>query len=407
MTRSLNFLSLSRPLFYLLLLSFYIIETDSTPLLAFYVVSTALFVTTSAVIVRWIPAPPAWPAYCLYAEIGWATVLTMVANLDAPPGPAPALFTAIFASLFIDLDRRQVRPVLAAVTSLWILSFWPALKQDGLLVALFQVGIYGSFNLFAAGMGSLMRGLTEEKERSEELLAQVKESQAALERAHRQLQESAGRQQEMAVLEERQRLAREIHDSVAHNLTALVVQIQAARRLLELAPQQTAEGLARCEEMARQALLETRQAVRALHPSGLNQQSEVEALRRLGRDFGAATGILVTVEADEPSRQLPPDPLRLEQLYRIFQEAMTNAHRHGQARRIEGRLALQDGMLELTITNDGAPPTSLEPGVGLRAMAERARALGGTIAFEPGGPGLTIRVTAPVKQEAAVRHGLG
>lgn len=106
--------------------------------------------------------------------------------------------------------------------------------------------------------------------------------------------------------------------------------------------------MGRCEEMAREALQEARRAVRALHPAGLEQQTDVEALRRLARDYAIATGMQVEVTA-----------------------------------------------------GDAAPPTSLGPGVGLRSMSERARSIGGEIAFEPGSPGLTIRVMVPVKQEVA------
>lgn len=396
-----NFLALSRPLFYLILHSFYIVNTDSVPLLALYTVSMAFFLTSSAVINRWIPARLPWLTGLLYLEILWTFIFVLIMGFQMPNGPAAALFSPLFVTLFFDLERRWLKPTLILTTLLFLLSLAPTARYLSPSLLLFQAAIYGAFNLFSAAMGALMRHLRDEKERSEALLAQVRDSRTALERAHRQLTESAARAQEMAVLEERQRLAREIHDSVAHNLTALVVQIQVVRRLHGHSSQQpSTESLTRCEEMARHALLETRQAVRALHPAGLGGQSEVEALGRLGRDFGAATGIAVTVEADESLLHLPPNPNRLEQLYRIFQEAMTNAHRHGQAQRVTGRLALTENSLELTITNDGCPPANLDPGVGLRAMRERAASLGGSIAFEPEESGLTIRVTVPVKQEA-------
>lgn len=393
-------LSLIRPFFFLLLLSFYMLGTDSTPLLALYAVSAGFFVTSSAVLVEWIPAPRSWIITTLYLEISWGAILSLLVAIHQPNGPMPALFSPILVALFFHLDRRWLKPTLAATAALWLLSFLPGAGERPLFETLFTIGLYGAFNLFSAAMGSLMRDLRDEKERSEELLARVRESRAALERAHRQLTESAARQQEMAVLEERQRLAREIHDSVAHSLTALVVQLQAARRLLDRSPEQSAAGLRQCEETARHALLETRQAVRALHPDGLSQLTELEALRRLGRDFGAATGMIITVDADEAARSVQPDPNRLEQLYRIFQEALTNAHRHGRARQVSGHLACSGDTLELTISNDGEPPASLEPGVGLRSMAERAASLGGQILHETSAAGLTIRVTVPTRREA-------
>ena len=227
------------------------------------------------------------------------------------------------------------------------------------------------------------------------------DSRSALERAHRQLQESAARQQEMAVLQERQRLAREIHDSVAHGLTTLVVQTQAARRLFDKDPDRARETIAKCEEMARDALQETRRAVRALHPSGLEQQTDLEALRRLARDWGLATGMAVEVTADEGALALAPDPNRLEQLYRIFQESLTNAQRHGRAQSASARLQVANGVLSLFIENDGIAPTGLDPGIGLKSMQERAGSLGGSVSFQPREHGLQIHVWIPLQREVA------
>lgn len=393
-------LSLSRPAVSLLVITFYTQASrlDRPAELALYAVGSAFFLVSSALLIGWIPCPPRWQAPLLYMELGFATLLTGVASVYHPGGPISILFSPVAVTIYLCTDRRRWPLFTAALFSAWILSSLPDWSRSEL--PFYQAGIYGSAVFVSACVGVLIRTLAEQKQRSEQLLDQVERSQEALERAHRQLQESAARQQEMAVLEERQRLARDIHDSVAHTLTALVVQIQAGRRMLERSPEQAAEIIARCEQVARSALQETRQAVRALHPAGLEQGSEVDALRKLGDDFSFATGIQVTVEADPAAAALPPDPERLTQLYRIFQEALTNAHRHGQARTVRARLAVTGGQLLLTISNDGRSPDRLDPGVGFRSMLERARSMDGSLTFTPGPRGLTIRVTIPIRQEA-------
>jgi len=396
----LNFLSLARVGFFFLIHLFYLMTAPSTATSALYVVSAAFLVTTSAMTVGWIPIPRGWKTHLFAVELIWCAALNLAVGLLDPGGPMMAVFSVLFVSVFMALEPKWWRAGTIITTAAWLLSAIPEWWNEIGLYIFLNIAVFGSFHLFAGAVGALVRNLQDEKERSEQLLREVESSQAALQRAHRQLQESAARQQEMAVLEERQRLAREIHDSVAHGLTTLVVQIQAARRLMERSPEQATDSLVRCEEMARQALLETRQAVRALHPAGLGQASELEALIRLGRDFGAATGIQVTISADEAVKALPPDPQRVEQLYRIFQEAMTNAHRHGDAKAVRGELRRTPEGLEMLIRNDGAPPLSMEPGVGLRSMAERAKSLGGSIRYEPEEHGLTIRVTVPINQEA-------
>lgn len=401
MVLSQRLLAVSRVVVILVVLSVYMADTgQGSPIRALHAVSAAFLLASSAVIVGWIPAAGRWRALLLWFEIGAVTCLNWVASEHAPGGPMPALYAPIAVSLPHALHRRQWAAAAVAVAVGWALTSLLGARSVPGPWMYAEFGIYGSLLLFSGSVGLLTRNLVDEKERSDALLRQVDASRAALQRAHRQLQETAARQQELAVLEERQRLARDIHDSVAHCLTALVVQIQAARRLLERAPEQAAATVARCEEMAREALQETRRAVRALHPSGLERQAEADALRRLGRDFGLATGMSVEVTADSAALALPADPARLEQLYRIFQDALTNAHRHGQAKRVQASLSVSGGQLHLSIHNDGVPPQGLVPGMGLKSMVDRARSLGGAIRFEPGQEGLTVHVAIPLGREA-------
>ena len=400
MKEQLSYLSVSRPVTCLVVLIFYVTIAPTPGQLAFYVVSAAFFLASSAILVDWIPAPDIWKRRVLWAELILAGLLTYVGGALAYSGPMQILYMPIMISMGLSHPSGTSRPAMVATAAIWALSSLPSWLQPGAYPFL-QIGIYGGLLMFSASTGRLIRSLGEEKVRSEELLRRVNQSQTALERTHRQLQATAASQQAMAVVEERQRLAREIHDSVAHQLTALIVQTQVARRLVQRAPDQASEVITRCEAIAREALQETRRAVRALHPSGLEQQHDADALERLGRDFGIATGISITVTADEASRALAPDPQRLEQLYRIFQEALTNAHRHGQATDVTAALSLEGDHLHLCIRNNGTPPARMEPGVGLKSMEERVHGLGGSILFSPGVVGLSIHVRVPVRQEVS------
>lgn len=403
MSWSMRFLTFSRPLTLLACMTVYVIDPRVTPAsLALYVVSAAFFVASSAIINDWIPADYKWQFWTLWAEIALITYINWHSLRYYDNNAATAAFMVSTVSIPLTLARRHWRPALVAVMGGWLLTSVIGMRlYANWNEAIFVTLIFGGAMLFFASTGVLMTDLREEKARSEQLLKEGSDSRTALERAHRQLQETAASQQHLAVLEERQRLAREIHDSVAHGLTALVVQTQAARRLLAKDPEKALETVARCEEMAREALQETRRAVRALHPSGLEQVTDLDALQRLARDYGIATGMEIEVQADDGARTLPPNHERLEQLYRIFQEALTNAQRHGGATVVTARLATTPTTLTFSITNNGAPPVNMDPGVGLKSMSERARSMGGTIAFEPGPVGLTIRVTVPIKQEVA------
>ncbi|HYF94242.1 MAG TPA: sensor histidine kinase [Symbiobacteriaceae bacterium] len=394
--------SLSRPLTLVACMVVFVTDPRLTaPSLALYVVSAAFFITSSAVILGWLSAGYRWQFWTTWVELALITYLNWHSLYYYGNNAGTVCYVVAAVSIPLVLDRKAWKAGFLILAASLIVTTATAMRNEPWQQTILVMLIFCGAMLFMGSTGVLLRNLEKERDRSRRLLKEVTESRAALERAHRQLQESAARQQEMAVIEERQRLAREIHDSVAHGLTALVVQTQAARKLLARDPARAAETVAKCEEMARDALQETRRAVRALHPSGLEQRSDVEALQRLARDYGIATEMRVEVRADEGARSLAPDPARLEQLYRIFQESLTNAHRHGQAKSVVATLSVADGMLTLVITNDGEAPCCLDPGVGLKSMSERAHAIGGTFEIEPDTVGLTVRVTVPLKQEVA------
>lgn len=400
MKNTMNLLSLSRPLALVTVLVIYMTQKEVTPAgLALYAVSVAFFLASSAVVVQWIPSTQRWQDAVLWAEIAVVTVLSAYTSAVYHSDGITTLYMPIMATIPILADRRQWRLGFGAITVSFVAT--SLLFEPWGQASILSLMVYAAALAFFGSTGVLMRNLTDAQAESRRLLGEVTDSRAALERAHRQLQESAARQQEMAVLEERARLAREIHDSVAHGLTVLVVQTQAARKLLDRDPARALDTIVKCEAMAREALQETRRAVRALHPSGLEQQTDVGALRRLALDYSMAANMAVVVTADEAAEALPPDYRRLEQLFRIFQEALTNAHRHGHAKAVRAELTVAGNNLLVVISNDGLTPATLEPGFGLKSMAERAQSIGGQLSLEPNDHGLTLRVTVPLKQEVA------
>lgn len=404
MKQGMQILALSRPVTMILVVVLYVIWAEfRIPELAVLTISAAFFLVSNAVLLKRLAVPRAWVRRVWWLELAWITGLTLISHRWVPHGPMQILFYPAMVTLFSALERREWRQGAVIISAAWVAAAVPGWVTWTGGNSLASAALYGTLLLFSGSSGYVIQALTEERERTAALLKQVADSQSALERAHRQLQQSLASQQEMAVLHERQRLAREIHDGVAHALTALVVQVQAGRRLLERSPEESVATLRRCEEMAREALQETRRAVRALHPGGLEQASCLTALERLGRDFGLATGIEVVVTADEAAGALPPDPQRVEQLYRIFQEALTNAHRHGHAHRVRADLRITAGRLTLSISNDGLSPSSLEPGLGLKSMQERMHTLGGDLVVTPGVVGLTVLATVPLEQEANQR----
>jgi signal transduction histidine kinase len=215
------------------------------------------------------------------------------------------------------------------------------------------------------------------RQQGERLLRQLGE-------AHEKLQVYAAEVETLSVARERQRVAQEVHDSVAHTLTGLLVQLQAARRTLPTDPGAASARLASLEEVVRQGLDEVRRAVRAMRPENLETIGGIEAMRRLCAQFSERTGIRATFVA-EGVADLPPAHEVL--LYRALQECLTNAARHGRASNVWATLRRFDGHVELRVRDDGAGAVDVTRGMGLTGMTERAEASGGRFFYHSSADG--------------------
>jgi two-component system sensor histidine kinase UhpB len=200
---------------------------------------------------------------------------------------------------------------------------------------------------------------------------------------------------------ERKRLATELHDLIGQNLTALAIS------LANLSTRVSDGQL----ELMRRTVEETIEAIRGvmaeLRPAGLDEYGLLAALRAYAADFQTRTSLRTTVEARGLSRRLPS--AMETSLFRIVQEALTNAAKHSGAAAVDVLLEQADGVLHLYVEDDGrgfrepqAPPG--RAGWGLRAIRERAQACGGTLRIENPGRGTRLVVAVPLAQEARRGH---
>jgi signal transduction histidine kinase len=228
------------------------------------------------------------------------------------------------------------------------------------------------------GAGSVRR-LSAEKQRTEALLQEV----------------VAGREARIqaAALDERSRLAREIHDILAHTLSALSIQLESTQLLLEQRPGDPA-GLAaveRAARLAKEGLGEARRAVGALRGDDLPGP---ELLPRLAEDFQRDTGISCRLTVEGEPVALPPEA-RLA-LYRTAQEALTNIRKHASASAVELHLRYGAGGVELTVENNGVAAAPENPGGhGLIGMRERAELAHGRLEAGPIPSGFRVHLALP------------
>ncbi|HEY7199441.1 MAG TPA: sensor histidine kinase [Candidatus Dormibacteraeota bacterium] len=196
-----------------------------------------------------------------------------------------------------------------------------------------------------------------------------------------------------AAVEERARLARDIHDVLAHTLSALSVQIEGARMLAEQRPgdPRTVAALERAQRLVAAGMAETGQAVAALRGDVL---PATDALRRLAEDFERESGIPCRLQVEGEPAALGADASLA--IYRAAQEALTNVRKHADATEVTIVLRYLHGSAELTVADRGTAKRAPAPsGYGLIGIRERTELLGGELEAGPTDDGFRMRLSVP------------
>jgi len=206
------------------------------------------------------------------------------------------------------------------------------------------------------------------------------------------------RSRELSIVEERNRLARELHDSVTQKLFGVTLTAEAAATVIERDPAEAKAQIQRLQQLAREAMEELRSLIFELRPPAVETEGLATALRKHIDVLQRVHGHTVTLRLDEDA---PPRGEGDAEVLRIAQEALQNALRHAHAENVDVRLQAENGRLRLAVSDDGV---GLDPAdtalrarrLGLTSMEERARALGGhlTIDSRPG-TGTTVSLEVP------------
>jgi signal transduction histidine kinase len=202
-----------------------------------------------------------------------------------------------------------------------------------------------------------------------------------------------------AVAEERNRIARELHDVIGHSVSVMTVQASAVRRLMRSDQGRERAALETVEATGREALAEMRRMVSVLRSSSgapdLTPPPTLDQLDRLVENFRRA-GLETDVQTEGDPVPLPPG-LDLT-AYRLVQEALTNTLRHAQATRAQVRVCYRAGLLALSVRDDGRGADGAAPGNGLLGMQERVAVYGGTLAAgNADGGGYELRAELPLE----------
>lgn len=233
-----------------------------------------------------------------------------------------------------------------------------------------------------------------ENERIRILNEQLREANKDLKTMNVQLEEYARETERMAQTRERNRLAREIHDTLGHALTGIITGIDAAVSMLDYSVEGTRKQLELVSDVARQGMTDVRRSVKALRPDALEKQELSGALRQIIERMQAASGARIFFENRAGNLKFNSDEEEI--IYRIVQEGMTNAVRHGQASMIWINIDREYDILKLQIRDNGIGCDKISDGFGLTHMKERIHLLGGTVAFD-GTDGFCIDARIPIR----------
>lgn len=220
------------------------------------------------------------------------------------------------------------------------------------------------------------------------LAERERQQHAQLEAAHQRLRRHAATVEQLAISRERNRLARDLHDTLAHSLSALTVQLEALRILLTNDPEAAEEAVDQLSALARRGLEESRQAIQALRSGPVETMGLDGALRDMLQAFQARTGVQAGLSITGNESDFTAE--EAQTLFRIAEEALSNVERHASAQKVTVRLARGVDRIDLVIHDDGIgfdPATVDLDHYGLTGMRERATMIGASleVSSHPGG----------------------
>ncbi len=309
-----------------------------------------------------------WPSLALLAVLIGEAIASPVLHASFAP-------TVLWCGSAVIAMQRLPLAVAVPLTSGALLTYASLVSTDNwLTTVLTSLGI--------GLIGYVTRLEAEARASAQRLLVQERAARAA--------------EAESAALRERGRIAREIHDVLAHSLSAQMVHLEAARLLIERGGghEQVLDRVVAARRMARQGLAETRQALSAL-------RGEMTPPEAFLRELVESEGARLRVEGD--GRELPAEAGLA--VRRVAQEAMTNARKHAPGTPVTIRFCYLPEEVELEVRNLGGPPVDNRPvdnglrssgaGYGLLGMRERAELLGGTLEAGPAEEGFVVRLRVP------------
>ena len=285
-------------------------------------------------------------------------------------------------SMFIDMiSFQQFLSVYPAKVSMMIQG------TRNILVALNAIA-------FIAYMIILMRNQMKENARIGLLNLQLQTANIRLKEMNEQLKDYSEMTEKMAETRERNRIAREIHDTLGHTMTGLSAGIDACIVMIDFSVDATKEQLNKISQVARQGIKDIRRSVNKLRPDALEHSGLQEALEKMINETMQVSDVKINYDCQVEVLKFNQD--EEDMIYRVVQESITNAIRHGKAKQIDVNLWKEDKWLNLEIKDNGIGCEEIHTGFGLIHIEERIKMLKGTVEYD-GSNGFKVTARIPIR----------
>lgn len=210
-----------------------------------------------------------------------------------------------------------------------------------------------------------------------------------------ELENYAAVSEKIAEDKERKRLAREIHDTLGHALTGIAAGVDACIAMIDINPQATKQQLMVISKVVRQGIVDVRNSLNKLRPGALEQHGFKGALENMIEEFTSVSDLTITL--DYRLDKVDFENTKEDILFRVIQESITNAVRHGDATHIDISLYIEDQKLKLEIQDNGQGCEEIHYGFGLKQMTERLSMINGKVTYD-GHHGFLTVVTIPIQE---------
>lgn len=265
------------------------------------------------------------------------------------------------------------------------------LFYSGLELPLDQLFTYVIAYIVIGLISSLISDIEHRQIKTENLYHKLKKSEDELMKTNKELEAYAESIKELTLLKERNRISREIHDSVGHSLSTIIIQLGAIEKIAKTDGESASLMAKNLREFAKNGLEEIRKALKELKPKEFKEYETLLAIETLIKDFSNLTNIDVKLGFSNTKWQVDEETSLV--IYRAIQEFLSNSSRHGKATKINIFIHYDNDVLILTMQDNGIGVDNIIPGMGLTSLIERVNELGGKVNYESGmGKGFFLRI---------------